>query len=569
VSRTQPNIHQNAETSSRETPSITALTQEVGKNSADREREELNRIGVALSSTRDVAALLEMILAKARDITRADAGSLYIVETSGSGNGLSGRAEKQLRFKLIQNDTRQFSFAEDAVPISEESIAGYSALHGEIVAIDDVHADLGHPYRFNPRYDEETGYRTQSLLTVPMKNPRGEVIGVMQLINCKRHQSAQLVTLIDVEREVQPFPDRAIRLAESLASQAAVAYENSQLYLNIETLLEGFVQASVTAIEQRDPTTSGHSTRVAILTVALAEAVNRVQTGIYADIKFSPEQMKEIRYAALLHDFGKIAVREAVLVKAEKLYPVQLAILQQRFNCLHQELETERAQKKLDAVLERGQEERYQEFAQIDEDCLRKHDELDDHFRFILGVSKASTLPAENLERLVNIARRKYRDSKGVKRNLLTPGEMASLSIPQGSLNDDERQEIEGHVEHSFNFLIQIPWTPDLRYVPWIVRAHHEKMNGRGYPNRLRSDEIPLQAKLMIICDIFDALSSADRPYRKAVTVDCALEILEVSVLNEELDPELFRIFVESRIFELPLLQPLSKRVVSIQQDDD
>ena len=279
--------------------------------------------------------------------------------------------------------------------------------------------------------------------------------------------------------------------------------------------------------------------------------------------------MKEIRYAALLHDFGKIAVREAVLVKAQKLYPVQLAILQQRFNCLHQELETERAQKKLDTVLERGQEARYEEFAQIDEDCLNKHNELNDHFRFICDVNVASTLPAENLERLVDISRRKYLDPRGAKQDLLTPGEMASLSIPQGSLNDDERQEIEAHVEHSFNFLIQIPWTPDLRYVPWIVRAHHEKVNGTGYPNHLRSDDIPVQAKLMIICDIFDALSSADRPYRKAVTVDRALEILEISVLEKELDPELFRIFLEARIFELPLFHPLSQRVVSIQRDDD
>jgi GAF domain-containing protein len=320
----------------RDEPSLTEMVQQVGASSGDGETEELYRIGIALSSTRDVASLLEMILAKARDITGADAGSLYIVENSGSRNGLSGRSEKQLRFKLIQNDTRQFPFAEDAVPISEASLAGYAALHGEVVAVDDVHADLNHPYRFNSRYDEETGYRTQSLLTVPMKNPRGEVIGVMQLINCKRQSSSRLHTLEDVEREVRPFPPRAIRLAESLASQAAVAYENSQLYQSIETLLEGFVQASVTAIEQRDPTTSGHSTRVAILTVAFAEAVNRMQTGIYADVKFSPEQLKEIRYAALLHDFGKIAVREAVLVKEHKLYPAQLAILQQRFSCLHQ-----------------------------------------------------------------------------------------------------------------------------------------------------------------------------------------------------------------------------------------
>jgi HD-GYP domain-containing protein (c-di-GMP phosphodiesterase class II) len=515
--------------------------------------EELNRIGIALSSMRDVGLLLEMILTKTREITRADAGSLYIVETSGSENGLSGRAEKQLRFKLIQNDSRQIPFTEHTLPLDEDSMAGYSALHAEVIALDDVYADLNRSYQFNAQYDEETGYRTRSLLTVPMKNARGEVLGVMQLLNCKRECTAHLLTLEDLERHVVPFPDDAIRLAESLASQAAIAYENSQLYQNIETLFEGFVQAAVTAIEQRDPTTSGHSSRVAAMTLGLAEAVNRMETGLYAHIHFTMEQMKEIRYAALLHDFGKIAVREEVLVKAQKLYPSQLAILQQRCYCLHQELETDRAQKKLEAVLAGGLENGFKEFAHIEAEYVRRHAELEEKLRFILEVNEATVLPRENAEKLMDISRITYRDPRGIRRSLLMPGEMASLSVLQGSLNDDERQEIESHVLHSFNFLMQIPWTPDLKFVPWIVRAHHEKLNGTGYPYNLRSEEIPLQAKMMIICDIFDALASADRPYKKAVTVDQALEILDMFIVKKELDSDLFRIFVESRVFEITI----------------
>jgi GAF domain-containing protein len=191
---------------------------------ADRDREQLNHIGIALSSTRDVDALLRMILSKTREITGADAGTLYVIEASGSDNGLSGHRERCLTFKLIQNDSRKFTFAENILPLNEESMAGYAALHGEVVVLNDVYSVAPErPYRFNPRFDEETGYRTRSLPTVPMKNAEGSVTGVMQLLNCKRNWTAKLLGPADIDREVRPFPGRAVRLAESLASQAAVA----------------------------------------------------------------------------------------------------------------------------------------------------------------------------------------------------------------------------------------------------------------------------------------------------------------------------------------------------------
>ncbi len=244
---------------------------------AEREQEELNRIGVALSATHDVSALMELILAKTREITGADAGSLYVLESDRSKNGAQGQLHRRLRFQLTQNDSSDFPFTEYTLPIDDDSITGYAALHGEVIALDDAYAvPPDRPYRFNMDYDRQTGYLTRSLLTVPMKNPRGEVIGVVQLLNCKRHSSARLLTAADLDREVQPFPARAVRLAESLASQAAVAYENSRLYQDIESLFEGFVKAAVTAIEQRDPTTSGHSLRVSRMTVSLAEIGSRI-----------------------------------------------------------------------------------------------------------------------------------------------------------------------------------------------------------------------------------------------------------------------------------------------------
>ena len=234
---------------------------------------------------------------------------------------------RRLRFKLTQNDSFEFPFQEFTLPLAEDSMAGYTALRGEVLNFADAYkipADL--PFRFNDRYDRESGYHTRSLLALPMKNAKGEVIGVLQLINSKRNLALRLRNAEDVAKYVQPFRERSVRLALSLASQAAVAYENRKLYNDIETLFEGFVSAAVTAIEQRDPTTSGHSLRVATYTQALAEAADAAPSGPYAETHFDREQMKEIRYAALLHDFGKVGVREEVLVKAKKLYPLQLEL---------------------------------------------------------------------------------------------------------------------------------------------------------------------------------------------------------------------------------------------------
>jgi HD-GYP domain-containing protein (c-di-GMP phosphodiesterase class II) len=516
----------------------------------EREMEELNRIGVALSVTRNVSALLDMILSKARQITRADAGSLYLVDETRSDALAADPGERQLRFMLTQNDSVQFPFEEFVLPLREDSLAGCSAIRGEVINLADAyHIPRGRPYRFNKKYDEQTGYRTRSLLTLPMKNGRGEVIGILQLINCKTHRSARLTNAESVMREVHPFSERAVRLALSLASQAAVAYENSRLYHDIEALFEGFVQAAITAIEQRDPTTSGHSQRVCHMTVNLADAVDRTETGSYAATRFSPEQMKEIRYAALLHDFGKVGVREEVLVKARKLYPHQMDVLAYRFDYLYKDLEARLDREKFKALLELERSQALSRIGVLEEEYRLRRAELEEAFRAILRANEPTVLPSGQFDRLFEIARQTYRDPRGVERPVLTPEEVRFLSIPKGSLDPDERVQIESHVIHSFNFLMQIPWTKEIREIPRIARAHHEKLNGTGYPYKLKSDEIPVQAKIMTICDMFDALSASDRPYKKAVPAERALDILDMSVKEHELDPELFRLFLEAKIF--------------------
>jgi HD-GYP domain-containing protein (c-di-GMP phosphodiesterase class II) len=528
---------------------------------AGRELEELNRIGIALSEIRDMEHLLALILSKAREITGADAGSLYLVEPSpahSSDHGQSnlGPAESTrcLRFRLTQNDSAQFPYTEHTLPITETSMAGYCALHGEVIELADAYRiPKTRPFHFNSSFDEQAGYRTRSLITLPMKNGKGVVLGVLQLINCKRHPKARLKDANAVRRNVHPFPERAVQLGLSLASQAAVAFENSQLYRDIENLFDGFVNAAVKAIEQRDPTTSGHSQRVCQMTLALADAVGREPLGPYADLRFSREQIKELRYAALLHDFGKVGVREEVLVKAKKLYPLQFSRLLDRFDYIRRDFEARLAEQKVEVLLGhfRKEAEARVRLKLIDGEASRFLSELDRYIEFIARANEPTILPSSEFDLLTEISQKTYRDARGAERPYLTSEEVRYLSIPRGSLDSNERRQIESHVTHSFNFLAQIPWTTEYRGIPEIARAHHEKLNGRGYPNGLTAPEIPVQAKMMTICDIFDALSASDRPYKRAVPTDRALDILKLCVRDEEIDPELFRLFLDAQVYRL------------------
>ncbi|MGZ4828426.1 MAG: HD-GYP domain-containing protein [Candidatus Angelobacter sp.] len=537
---------------------------------ASQEIHELNQIGMALSAEHDPGKLLELILTKSREFTSSDAGSVYLVESVGNGRqsllfapGQQGspvqehEPNEQLRFKLAQNDTVAVAFREVAMDINEKSIAGYVALTGEIVNIEDAyHLPADVPYSINRKFDEDSGYRTKSILAVPIRNQKEKIIAVLQLINAKRDFSARLDSHDAVDQQVLPYTPRQQEIVQSLAGQAAVALENSQLYDSIQRLFEGFVRAAVTAIETRDPATSGHSFRVANLTVALAEAVDRVDSGPYTGVRFSRDQMREIRYASLLHDFGKVGVREEVLVKAKKLYPAQLEVIKQRFGLVRRTLENESLKSRMDFLLKNGSEKflaAQKSFASRLADQLR---EVDEYAEAIIWANEPTVLPEGNFDQLMDIARLQYEDLDGKKRPVLTMEEVQMLSIRKGSLDEEERLQIESHVLHTLSFLQQIPWTNELRNVPEIARGHHEKLNGTGYPYRLSAPEIPVQTRMMTISDIFDALAAADRPYKKAVSIERALEILELSVEDGELDPGLFEIFLSAKIFDRWKVEP-------------
>jgi HD-GYP domain-containing protein (c-di-GMP phosphodiesterase class II) len=520
-----------------------------GKQTA-RYRYELNElveIARAIASERDIRKLLGLILEKSRYITSADAGSVYIVE----GLHLEPH-ERTLRFMVSQNDSMTIDFREFTLKVDNRSIVGHSVLHKTVINIPDLY-ELDQPgknpwgFRHDKQFDRKTGYQGHSMLTVPMTNQNDEVIGVIQLINRKRNGNAKLTGPEDFGVQVMPFDERSEELARTLASQAGVSLENTLLYGDIQRLFESFVNAAVTAIEMRDPTTSGHSQRVASLTCELAKAVDRVDDGPLAGVRFSREDLKEIEYAGLLHDFGKVGVREQVLVKPKKLFDPTLALVKQRFGFIRVQLEAAMMRRQLELITREGAtpgDERLAELMRENEATIAEMDEM---LAFILQANEPTVLAKGGFERLHEIAARIYVDVDGTRKPFLTPDEVAALSVERGSLTGGERQEIERHVVHTISFLESIPWGRQFSNVPAIAGAHHEKLDGSGYPYGLGADGIRVESRMMTIADIFDALTASDRPYKAAVPLNRALDIIGFEVKDGKCDAGLYRIFLESK----------------------
>ncbi len=503
---------------------------------------ELIEIAKAITTEREIDKLLGLILEKSRFITGADAGSIYVVEGDDPDP-----ARRTLRFKLSQNDSVVFDSREFVIPVSARSMSGYVALHKQPLNIPSVYELPAHaPYGFDRSFDAKMGYRSQSMLCAPLLSRKGEVVGVLQLINKKRDHHKKLLTPDDVDEQVIPFDARSEELLTTLASQAGISLENAILYAEIQHMLEGFVRASVEAIEQRDPTTSGHSRRVADLTIGLARALPLSGSSVYNHVTWTNDDIRELEYASLLHDFGKIGVREEILLKAKKLFPYELEIIRSRFELAVRSLEVEILTRKV-SLLERGGPAR--ELEALDQELLARRVEIDGAFSLVSAANEPTVLKGGHFERIEAISRETYCDVHGEHHPLLTTGEVASLSIARGSLTSAEIDEIRSHVSHTFEFLAQIPWGKQFRRVAVIAGSHHERLNGTGYPHRLRAEEIPLQSKMMSVSDIFDALTASDRPYKKAVPLEKALDILGFEVKDQHLDPELVRIFVEAKIW--------------------
>lgn len=515
------------------------------ENAALREQlQALNEIGVALSVERDLRSLLEAILTQARRVTCADAGSVYLVE---------GEQRDKLRFVLAQNDSRTVPFVEMVLDMADKTVVGHVARTRELINLPDVY-ELPHgcEFAFSTRFDELTGYRSKSMLVVPMIDHRDQVIGCLQLINKKPERGLVLRDPDHAEQVVQAFPAPAVELIRSLASQSAVAIDKARLIEDLQRTFEGLVFASVVAIESRDPTTSGHSERVARFSVELARSLADLGgTRKLGAVSWTDAQLKELRYAALLHDFGKVGVREHVLVKAKKLEPWELSEVRLRFLAALREREARRWEELARRACQGDAPvpERLRWLHEAEALVGQERERLLGLLRAVEEANEPRVLAEGAVDCLHHVAEERWLDVQGVAHPLLDPRQVDDLSIPRGSLNREQRLEIESHVVHTYRFLSRIPWTEELRNLPDIAHAHHEKLDGTGYPRGLKDQEIPLQSKIMAVADIYDALTAWDRPYKKALPATRALEILEAEARDGKLEAELVAVFREREVF--------------------
>ena len=515
--------------------------------------QRLLEIGTALSSASELDELLALILSKSREITCSDAGSVYLVDRNPSG-------QSRLFFKVVQNDSLDIPFQESIVPLDPESLAGYVASTGKSVNLADAYdPPAGAPYRLNRNFDRELPYRTKSVLVLPMVNRQGQTIGVLQLIN-RRVRSDLMLTPDNVDENVTDYSAWEERVVRALAAQAAISIERNQLEESIEQLFEGFVTASVRAIEARDPSTSSHSFRVAELTVRLAEEASTISFGPLRSLRLNDRQIKAVRYAALLHDFGKVGVPEAILTKSKKLFPAHLDNLRQRFALVRRTLEMECAQAKFRHLLDRPlhRHERSEpgcphceSIAKLDRELEAELDRLDTYWEVLERANEPQVLAEEPLAMLQELARYTYRDVNGEARHLVTETELEQLCIRRGTLTAGERLAIESHVTHTYEFLKRIPWTGDLAEVPLVAYGHHEKLDGSGYPRGLRATEIPVQAQMITIADIYDALTARDRPYKKSLPVAIALKILREEASMGKINADLLDLFEQRQAFSV------------------
>ncbi|MBZ5714069.1 HD family phosphohydrolase [Nannocystis pusilla] len=494
-------------------------------------------VGLALNRERDPRRVLELIVRHARAITGADAGSIYVVEGEGA----------TLRFRVAHNDSVAADLRDHTLPVSDASVVGACVRSGHIINLEDMYSEtgrsaLGRTFVHDRSFDERFGYQTRSLLTVPMRAPEGQVIGAVQLINAKEGREP-LTSPGDFNRRTRPFSAADERVCLALATQGAVALENANLYAEVQALFEGFVRASVTAIEQRDPTTSGHSQRVADLTVALAEAVDAAG-GPLADVKFSSEELREIEVAGLLHDFGKVGVREHVLVKAKKLFEWELTLVEERLDHLRTAARLRLAERELVAL----------RTGDIDVEAARRAFTAEllqiERWREVVRRANEPALLAGAVESEIHEVAAARSSTPDRELRILDDAHLTALLVARGSLTEHERSEVQNHVRHTFEFLRQIPWGQRLKRVPEIAGMHHEYLDGSGYPRGAAAAAIPIQARMMTIADIFDALTAADRPYKKAVPVDKALDILHAEADAGKLDHVVLEVFVQARVYD-------------------
>jgi len=495
--------------------------------------EDIINIGIALSAEKDKNRLLEMIVSEARRITNADAGTLYLCEN------------ESLSFKIMQNESmntflggRGERINIPPVPLKMENVSAYAAITHKSVNIPNVYQAKEFDFSGPKKFDESTGYRTLSMLVIPLENHEEEVIGVLQLINA-RDENGKLI----------PFARYLENVITSLASQAAIAISHMQLVADIEELFNSFVQVMATAIDSRTPYNANHTRRVALLAGEMARAINRQSQGYWAGVSFSDEQVAQLEMAGWLHDIGKIATPLEVMNKSTRIEH-QLELVLQRFDYILSNSEAEYLKEK-QALLAINSNDSREQLEQLERSWEDKQHYIKESREFIIKVDHPSTfVNQEIVERLKEIAVQSYRDATGKLQPWLRDNELKCLCVAKGTLTEQERKIMEDHVVVTGKMLEKIPFTKKLKDVPFFASIHHEHLNGRGYPQGLSGEQIPLEGRILALVDVFDALTASDRPYKKALPLEQALKILGFMVKDGELDGELLQLLVEQQVWE-------------------
>jgi HD-GYP domain-containing protein (c-di-GMP phosphodiesterase class II)/DNA-binding response OmpR family regulator len=498
--------------------------------------DHLTNIGKALSAEKDFQKLLEEIVLHARDITAADACTLYLLE----GNCLHFKIVQYASIGIIMGGRSDIPIRFAPLDLAESDVTGYVALRGETIVIDDVYQSDSFDFSPTKKFDSIMGYRSKSMLVVPMRNHEDEIIGVWQLMNARDATSNKTISFSPIAR----------RLAESVASQAAVAVTNMSLIKDMQNLFESFVQVMATAIDEKSPVTGGHIKRVAHLTLTLAEVINEQQEGRFKDVHFGQEKMNELRIAAWLHDIGKVTTPLEIIEKGKKLETVfnRIIFVDLRLRHIAKLIEIDGYKLKFEMMEQKAPKE---EIEAVEKDVCQKLVVLEDIRDFVWHCNEPNEfMENSKLERLKKIKELTYKDASGKEWPYLTDEELKYLSIRKGSITEEERLIIQNHAAVTVKMLNKIPFTRNLKNIPKFAGAHHERPNGTGYPLGLKGDEIPFEGLLMAVTDIAEALTAADRPYKKAMPLANVHSILREMAKKDELDKDIVELFINGKVYE-------------------
>lgn len=504
--------------------------------------DRLNSIGVALSAEHDNNRLLEIILLGAKELTNADGGTLYtvtddaklkfeIMRTLSLDIAMGGTTGKEIPFPPLP------IYLEDGKP-NTNMVAAYSVVNTQTVNIPDAYLTEGFDFSGTRKFDEKTGYRSKSFLTVPMTNHENEIIGVLQLINA----------IDPLSNEIIPFSESHQRLVESLASQAAVALTNHNLIDGLKNLFESFIKLIADAIDEKSPYTGGHCQRVPELTMMLADAAIKTDVGPLKSFTMTEKEVYELKIAAWLHDCGKVTTPEYVMDKATKLETIfdRIHLIDHRFELLKTQRENACLRKALTSVRNGNTVNTLQ----LEHEINGIKRELEDDKNFIRKVNiGGESMQLEDLQRIKGIANYEYLNDSGHTSKFLSENEVYNLNIERGTLTPEERMVINNHIVVTINMLDALTYPKDLRRVPEYAGGHHERMDGKGYPKGLTREQMSIPARMMGIADIFEALTSKDRPYKKAKTLSETLNILGKMRLDNHIDPDVFDLFIREKIY--------------------